>query len=304
MRSQLVVVPALVAIAAACWLSVSCRDDELSERLLCAPVRRLAPLERNATDADDESGGGIFVARRGRPTKAFARSAAHLRLAARPAGYASSSRWRRGRGASAGAVLPGPFLAAIDEFMPVYEALGPVIKAAAVKDLAGNAVKLRRNGADRAGGAGGAGAAPASLQAMIAADLAVQNHTHPDSSAMALLWLKRILEFTVTVFEEIAAVREVPAPGRAGDARRQYSRELSDCVNAGYWRHLAPHHNQIFRHLASLVLAVVPPLAEFVGNLGHSTLASLRPELRRWCTAARVPLQGLDQFLRKERLEK
>ena len=50
--------------------------------------------------------------------------------------------------------------------------------------------------------------------------------------------------------------------------------------------------------------AVVPPLAEFVGNLGHSTLASLRPELRRWCTAARVPLQGLDQFLRKERLEK
>ena len=43
MRSQLVVVPALVAIAAACWLSVSCRDDELSERPLCAPVRRLAP---------------------------------------------------------------------------------------------------------------------------------------------------------------------------------------------------------------------------------------------------------------------
>ena len=109
----------------------------------------------------------------------------------------------------------------------------------------------------------------------------------------------------MTVFEEISAVREVPvAPGRAGDARRRYSRELSDCVNTGYWRHLAPHHNQIFRHLASLVLAVVPPLAEFVGNLGHSTLASLRPELRRWCTAARVPLQGLDQFLRKERLEK
>ena len=73
-----------------------------------------------------------------------------------------------------------------------YEALGPVIKAAAVKDLAGNAVKLRRNGAERA--ATRDAPAPPSLQAMIAADLAVQNHTHPDSSAMALLWLKRILE--------------------------------------------------------------------------------------------------------------
>ena len=29
--------------------------------------------------------------------------------------------------------------------MPVYEALGPVIRSAAAKDLRGNAVKLRRN---------------------------------------------------------------------------------------------------------------------------------------------------------------
>ena len=61
------------------------------------------------------------------------------------------------------------------------------------------------------------------LQAMIAADLAVQNHTHPDSSAMALLWLKRILEFTVTIFEELLELR----PPREGEGRRRRDRELA-----------------------------------------------------------------------------
>ena len=46
--------------------------------------------------------------------------------------------------------------------MPVYEALGPVIRSAAAKDLRGNAVKLRRNGAERA----------IALHALVGADLA------------------------------------------------------------------------------------------------------------------------------------
>ena len=49
-RRQLVAValPALVALAAACWIGASCRDDELAERALCAPLRRLARLAPSA----------------------------------------------------------------------------------------------------------------------------------------------------------------------------------------------------------------------------------------------------------------
>ena len=131
------------------------------------------------------------------------------------------------------------FVEAVDEMTPVYEALGAVIASAAKKDLFGNAEKLRRNGADDDGAHDGdaSSSSPSfdgSLQALVRHDVARRNTTHPDSSAMALLWLKRVLEFTATVFDEIAQLPSPPPP----PARA--ARELSDCVETGYWRHLGP----------------------------------------------------------------
>ncbi len=220
------------------------------------------------------------------PARSGARRAARKPLSSL-ALSASSLRQARTRG---GSVAPSPFLRAVDELMPVYEALGPVIRSAAAKDLRGNAVKLRRNGAERA----------IALHALVGADLAAGNHTDPDSSAMALLWLKRILEFTVTIFEELLELR----PPREGEGRRRRDRELADCVTVGYWKHLGPHHNQIFRYMAASVLAIVPPVAEFAEALGHRSLTQLRPDMRRWVDAAKPPLRDLDAYFRSVRLER
>ena len=80
----------------------------------------------------------------------------------------------------------------IQALMPTFGAFGSAIHAAAAKDVEGNVKKLRRNGAPLV-----------PLHTLIRDEVALHNATHPDSTAQAFVWLKRILNFMSHFFDTL-----------------------------------------------------------------------------------------------------
>ncbi|KAJ8602807.1 hypothetical protein CTAYLR_002575 [Chrysophaeum taylorii] len=164
------------------------------------------------------------------------------------------------------------FLLAVDALMPSFEALGTAISAAAVKDVLGNANKLRKNGAPRS-----------ALQDLVSRDVRDGNHGHPDSSAQALLWLTRILKFTATFFEML---RESP------------NRSLNECAVAAYERELGKYHNVVMRSLAFALMQIIPDRQSMVSCFEVDGFENLSPFLLEWIKAVRPVLERFDAFYR------
>ena len=95
--------------------------------------------------------------------------------------------------------------------------------------------KLRRNGAP---------AVP--LHTLIRDEVARHNATHPDSTAQAFVWLKRILNFMSHFFDTLD---------------RHPDLELNGCLTRAYEAHLGPYHNVVFRQLAVVLMQVIPDRA-------------------------------------------
>uniref|UniRef100_A0A7S3JN37 Glycolipid transfer protein domain-containing protein n=1 Tax=Aureoumbra lagunensis TaxID=44058 RepID=A0A7S3JN37_9STRA len=162
------------------------------------------------------------------------------------------------------------YLASIAAIMPSFEALGLAIHAAAVKDLLGNAKKLEKNGApDQA------------IFALVSADRAIGNHTHPDSSYQAFLWLTRILRFTATFFRQLVAYRDA---------------SLTHCLVASYETHLGPYHNVVMRSVAVALMQIIPDRASMIACFHVDEFEDLVPYLLKWADAAMLVVDKSDAF--------
>lgn len=173
------------------------------------------------------------------------------RAAPAPAPATTSSFWRRRRRGSAVAVAPPH-------------------SSKATKPSAPSAPAAVANGARGP-------AAPSSLLALASVEFAAGPSVYntPKSSAVALVWLKRILEFLVGIFKEISdaaaeAEREASNANTNANAAALDSGELA---RRAYTRTLEQHHHPILRSVVRRVLKLLPSCADLVGRLGYANEA-------------------------------
>ena len=150
-------------------------------------------------------------------------------------------------------------------------------KAEAAKDVEGNVKKLRRNGAPLV-----------PLHTLIRDEVARHNATHPDSTAQAFVWLKRILNFMSHFFDTLD---------------RHPDLELNGCLTRAYEAHLGPYHNVVFRQLAVVLMQVIPDRAAMLELFGVSTFAELRPHLAAWTHETYPLIAKIDAFYVANRLQ-
>ncbi|KAJ1447069.1 glycolipid transfer protein domain-containing protein [Pelagophyceae sp. CCMP2097] len=148
------------------------------------------------------------------------------------------------------------FLTGVAALMPTFGAFGSAIHAAAVKDVTGNIRKLERNGA-----------LTAPLMRLVRDEVARGTARHPDSSAQALIWLKRILQFTSTFFVNLL---------------KDPKRPLTRCLIASYEVELGPHHNAIMRHVAMWLMQIIPDRTAMFTAFEVASFDDLRPHLESW----------------------
>lgn len=163
------------------------------------------------------------------------------------------------------------FLAAVDAVMPAFEALGAALHAAAIKDVLGNANKLRRNGAPKR-----------SLRDLVVADYEALNHAHPDSSAQATLWLARILDFISDFFKQLS---------------ERQTDTLSECLARSYESTVGLHHNLLMRSVAFALMQIIPDRSAMVDCFELDSFDALRPFLLQWAAAADPVVRKLKRFL-------
>ena len=190
----------------------------------------------------------------------------------------SATYLRKARGRKAACpVHAQPFMDGIQALMPTFGAFGSAIHAAAAKDVEGNVKKLRRNGAPLV-----------PLHTLIRDEVARHNATHPDSTAQAFVWLKRILNFMSHFFDTLD---------------RHPDLELNGCLTRAYEAHLGPYHNVVFRQLAVVLMQVIPDRAAMLELFGVSTFAELRPHLAAWTHETYPLIAKIDAFYVSNRLQ-
>ena len=183
----------------------------------------------------------------------------------------SAALFKKARGRKVSApVHAQPFMDGLQALMPTFAAFGSAIDAAATKDVQGNVVKLERNGAR-----------VIPLHAAIRDEILLNNATHPDSTAQALVWVKRILHFMSHFFDTL---------------ERRPDLELNGCLTKAYEAHLGPYHNIVFRQLAVVLMQVIPDRASMLEVFGVATFDELQPHLKAWTKEINPLIAKIDAF--------
>ena len=182
-------------------------------------------------------------------------------------------------------VLALPFMTAVDAMGPLFVKLPGF--SVFRKDILGNAEKLSRNGAREGGSA-------LTLQALCERDFVAGRESSDESSPVALIWLARVMNFTVHFIEEATT------PISDGGAQRM--KPMAECVQTAYDRALRPHHNMILVGVSSAVLRLVGD--DTAGTLGllQSDMApgsQLVSDLKNLAHVAAISVDRIDKYMHR-----
>lgn len=141
-----------------------------------------------------------------------------------------------------------PFLDACRALVPIFDKLNSTAFAPVKLDFAGNIKKIHQKQKSTVeGGSPGF----TSLQEMVLSEVKARQHTNSNSATVALLWLKRGLEF-IREF-----LREVCSGGP----------DLSECATNAYTRTLKNYHGWVVRGVFAVAVKALPYRDEFLSHL-------------------------------------
>jgi Ca2+:H+ antiporter len=151
-----------------------------------------------------------------------------------------------------GAIQTEPFLRTCRLMLPVFDRLGSAF-AFAKSDVSGNIERLGRQQD-----------AHAALFDVCLAEIQAGTHASNSGCSKGLLWLKRFLEFAVTLLRSIS------------DAT-QNTASMKTLANAAYERSLKPYHGWISSSAFAVVLAFPPSREVFEASLDgdHENMAEV-----------------------------
>ena len=172
---------------------------------------------------------------------------------------------REGREESSGIVISmAGFFLACSSMHTASEALGPFISLANKNDE-GNLRKLRKawDALERTEATRGGGDRCATLRGLLELERDSGIHGRggvlaDPSAAMAILWLRRSMDFMADLQVNIGALDE--GGGKQGSSRR--------AAFDAYAEHLEPFHNWLLKHTFRVALNAIPSKREFLQRLG------------------------------------
>lgn len=181
-----------------------------------------------------------------------------------------------------GGIPVDAFLDSCKNLLPIFDKLNSTAFAPVKMDFQGNIRKVRTKYLVH----------PeefTTLQSIILHEISKKQQHLPSSATMALLWMKRSLEFIAGFLEEIKKGEE----------------NLSVAASNSYSASLKPYHGWVVRGVFAVAVKALPYRSTFLSLLNPSEgtvdeqvfLSSLMSDIDTFCSASNVVIKILDDFL-------
>lgn len=202
--------------------------------------------------------------------------------------YAIVTAFRAASPSPSGQIAVAAFLSAMTNFLRVFDALaaiGDLVK----KDISGNIRKLGRASSRHGTHTLASLLAAEMSDAKFAKDIRAERGDGASSGAVALLWMKRTVQFVDGLLRRLLAS---PTASLADAARASYAVNLSLC------------HNFVTRGVFDTGLRFAPARDVFYANLGcRGDEAKARAGLQEMVDAVRPVLESVEEVLARHELE-
>ena len=243
--------------------------------------RQTEELEPSATELGPDSSAIARI------TSAFRRCAAPADGGGVPASAASPPASPGGGDGYGYEIMVGPLLDAFPTLVTVGVALGPSFFLL-VKNDEGNLVKARRAWSRLSEESVGAEARCATLRGLLEAEVATGVHQTggvlgDPSAAIAVLWLRRTLQFLLHVLGGLCAGSGSDgggggggSPSRASPLKIEPEQDFKEMVRTAYAAHLEPFHGWLLRNCYVVALNTLPKRDELLQKLAPGVEPVLR----------------------------
>ncbi|XP_067686261.1 pleckstrin homology domain-containing family A member 8-like [Haliotis asinina] len=139
-----------------------------------------------------------------------------------------------------------PFLGACRSIVPIFDKLNGTAFAPVKMDFAGNIRKIQQKYSTNSDSF-------ATLQDMVVYEVKAKQHTNSNSATVAILWLKRGLEFILEFMREVCS-------GQL---------DLTVCASNAYSRSLKPFHGWVVRGVFAVAVKALPYRDVFLSQLAE-----------------------------------
>mmetsp|Transcript_5682 Transcript_5682/g.10875 ORF Transcript_5682/g.10875 Transcript_5682/m.10875 type:complete len:199 (-) Transcript_5682:304-900(-) len=167
------------------------------------------------------------------------------------------------------------FIEAVDAFVPIFDRLGAVFFPVK-SDVGGNVEKLKKALA----------AAPAdTLQELLKNEKAAKKHTAKEAASLALLWLKRALQFIFVLLEKTTG-----------------GKDANKAAKEAYEVTLMQYHGFMVKKTFQMGLMAAPSTATMLGCLGQDP-TTVHADMKKFVDLSKPHMAKIDAFLRSEGLD-
>lgn len=187
-----------------------------------------------------------------------------------------------------GGIPVEPFLGSCRSLVPIFDKFNATTFAPVKMDFQGNIRKMQQKYSTNPSNY-------CTLQRMVLSEMQSRQHHLSSSATVALLWMKRGLEFIREIFREMLDGQP----------------DLGLAVNNAYSRTLKPFHGWVVRGVFAVAVKALPYKSVFVtqlnapGHTGEGSLfmQSLMADLESYCTALDEVIQILKDFYKSHSLD-
>ncbi|XP_060074304.1 pleckstrin homology domain-containing family A member 8-like [Ylistrum balloti] len=181
-----------------------------------------------------------------------------------------------------------PFLGSCRSLVPIFDKFNATTFAPVKMDFQGNIRKIQQKYSTKPGEF-------STLQRIVLFEIQSKQHHISSSATVALLWMKRGLEFIREIFKEMLDGQP----------------DLSLAVNNAYSRTLKPFHGWVVRGVFAVAVKALPYKEVFItqlnapGHVGEGSLfiQSLMADLDSYCTALDEVIKILKDFYKSNSLD-
>eukprot|EP00286_Rhodomonas_abbreviata_P025377 CAMPEP_0181297502 /NCGR_PEP_ID=MMETSP1101-20121128/5274_1 /TAXON_ID=46948 /ORGANISM="Rhodomonas abbreviata, Strain Caron Lab Isolate" /LENGTH=199 /DNA_ID=CAMNT_0023402443 /DNA_START=231 /DNA_END=830 /DNA_ORIENTATION=- len=187
---------------------------------------------------------------------------------------ACNAKWAE-LGPAGGDISATGYVAAVDAFLPMFDRMGSVFFPVK-SDVGGNVKKLKDALA----------AAPAdSLQALLRNEKAAGKHKNKEAAAIALLWLKRALQFTFLLLEKVCG-----------------GMDANKAAKEAYEETLMAFHGFMVKKTFQMGLMAAPSTATLLKALGDDP-KTVMDDMKKFVEYSGPQMAVIDAFLVSEGLD-
>ncbi|OWF42560.1 pleckstrin homology domain-containing family A member 8-like [Mizuhopecten yessoensis] len=187
-----------------------------------------------------------------------------------------------------GGIPVQPFLGSCRSLVPIFDKFNATTFAPVKMDFQGNIRKIQQKYSTKPSDF-------TTLQRMVLFEMRSQQHHLSSSATVALLWMKRGLEFIRAIFQEMLEGQP----------------DLCLAVNNAYSRTLKPFHGWVVRGVFAVAVKALPYKEVFITQLratghpgeGSIFLQSLMADLDSYCTALDEVIRILKDFYKSHSLD-